>query len=471
MNTLIGKTLQGGKYTLSQELGRGGFGITFKATHHYLGQVVVIKTLNEIGCDAPNFDDLQRKFRDEARRLALCIHPNIVRVSDFFVEEGMPYMVMDYIPGLTLQNIVFPDRPLPEAVAVHYIRQVGEALKVVHQNGLLHRDVKPQNIMLRQGTQEVVLIDFGIAREFSLDQIQTHTSLITTGYAPVEQYLSQGKRTPATDVYGLAATLYAMLTAQIPVASILRDRQPMPAPKDIRPELSSAVNQAVLWGMALDVQNRPSTIDEWLSLLDDEQAHPPLAPSNPTVSATSAATIAVSPRYEPIPNPTPVSRSIRPPQTAEPPPTRPPVSTGRWLIWGSMALAGVAIAGIAAWIGQSQPFRLPQPQPTVSPSPAVETTPTPEPIRRPTPVAPVTPEDSLPFEPEPPEPLPPEVEEEPTPPPPSEPVEPPPESVAPPPPPPAAEIEPLPPEPETIPAPVEVAPEAVEPIPPPPTAE
>src|SRR6478672_1669059 len=246
MDTLLGKTLQGGKYTLEQELGRGGFGITFKATHHYLGQPVVIKTLNEAMRQQPNYDEFERKFQDEARRLALCVHPNIVRLSDFFIEDGRSYMVMDYIPGPTLEAVVFPDNPLPEAIAIHYIKQIGEALKVVHRNGLLHRDIKPQNIILRQGTQEVVLIDFGIAREFTPGVSQTHTSMISSGYAPIEQYVSHEKRTPATDVYGLAATLYALLTAQIPVASILRDRQSMPAPRDLRPELSPAINQAVM---------------------------------------------------------------------------------------------------------------------------------------------------------------------------------------------------------------------------------
>ena len=147
---LVGKKLQGGKYTLEQELGRGGFGITFKARHYYLGQLVVIKTLNETLRQDPAFAKFQRQFQDEARRLALCVHPNIVRVSDFFIEDRLLYMVMDYIPGQTLDMVVFPDYPLPEATAIHYIRQIGAALQVVHQNNLLHRDVKPQNIILVQ---------------------------------------------------------------------------------------------------------------------------------------------------------------------------------------------------------------------------------------------------------------------------------------------------------------------------------
>ncbi len=271
MNIWIGKTLQDGKYTMVQELGRGGFGITFKAIHHYLSQTVVVKTLNESLSHHPDFEQFKEKFQAEARRLALCVHPNIVRVSDFFIEAELPYLVMDYIPGQTLDAIVFPHSPLPEAVAVYYVRQIAEALKVVHANGLLHRDVKPQNIMLHEATQQAVLIDFGIAHEFTPDVTQTHTSLISPGYAPVEQYLSQEKRTAATDVYGLAATLYALLTAQTPAASILRDRQPMPEPRQLQPKLSHAVNRAVMQGMALEVQHRPASIAAWLSQLPDPE--------------------------------------------------------------------------------------------------------------------------------------------------------------------------------------------------------
>lgn len=277
---LAGKTLQRGKYTLEQEIGRGGFGITYRATHHYLGQPVVIKTLNETLRQAPQFTKFYRQFQDEAKRLATCVHPNIVRVSDFFNEDGLPYMVMDYIPGQNLAKVVFPRNPLPEEIAIHYIRQIGAALQVVHHNNLLHRDVKPQNIILRQGTQEVVLIDFGIAREYSADATQTHTNMVSEGYAPIEQYLAHARRTPATDVYALAATLYALLTAKVPVAASLRDRFPMQAPREIKPKLSEVVNYAVMRGMELEASARPATIAQWLDLLPDPPSMSPVSNTN-----------------------------------------------------------------------------------------------------------------------------------------------------------------------------------------------
>lgn len=300
MNSLVGKTLQGDKYTLEQKLGQGGFGVTYKATHHYLAQVVVIKTLDESMHLNPEFARFQRLFQDEARRLALCIHPNIVRVSDFFVEAGWPYMVMDYVEGQTLQDILAPGKPLAEATAIHYIRQIADALTVVHQKGLLHRDIKPANIIRREGTHQVVLIDFGIAREFSLNTTQTHTNMLSEGYAPLEQYLIKEKRTPASDVYGLAATLYTLLTAQIPTPAVIRERQPMPVPRELQPHLSAAVNQAIMRGMAIEARYRPSSVKEWLSLLPKVSFEPTQEFVSHLVSTSHEATIALTP---PLANP------------------------------------------------------------------------------------------------------------------------------------------------------------------------
>ncbi|MBD2075369.1 protein kinase [Phormidium sp. FACHB-592] len=388
MSALIGQQLQGGKYTLDEELGRGGFGITFKATHHFLGQTVVIKTLNESLRHEPDYADYQRKFQDEARRLALCVHPNIVRVSDFFIEAGQAYMVMDYLRGPNLEALVFPNQPLPEAIAIHYARQIGSALKVVHQNGLLHRDIKPQNIILRQGTQEVVLIDFGIAREFTPGSTQNHTSLISAGYAPIEQYLSEEKRTPATDVYGLAATLYALLTARVPTASILRDRQPLPDPRELRPELSAATNQAVIRGMAVDVGYRPASMDEWLALLPDA----PSIPAAPTPSLSqpaafvpptpTAATLAVgqrSPQRPQLPN-----GSVQQPDKtlAGAPATAP--RQNRYLLpllLGALLLTMLGTALIAAFYKPETPTEVIVEEPTPTPSlePSIAASPKPLP--------------------------------------------------------------------------------------------
>ena len=361
-----GTTLQGGKYTLDREIGRGGFGITFKAAHHYLHQVVVIKTLNEKLRQHPDFAKFERQFQDEARRLATCVHPNIVRVSDFFVEDGLPYMVMEYIPGETLaEGYVMAGIPLPEATAIHYIRQIGAALEVVHKNGLLHRDIKPDNIILRQGTQEVVLIDFGIAREFNSGARQTHTGMVSEGYSPIEQYMSNAPRTPATDVYGLAATLYTLLTAQIPMPALLRDREKMPSPRELQPHLSAAVNQAVMRGMAVDARFRPNNVAEWLNLLPVTGINSVPQP----VSTQAIQTINLS-TQEAIPiNSLPQIKKNS---------TQPPAFTPKFdkdiakKVLNPKVFIGTGIAMLAAAAGFSAIRVASKPQPQASPQPIVE---------------------------------------------------------------------------------------------------
>ena len=272
MTELAGKSLQNGKYIIERELGQGGFGITYKATDKSSSIEVVIKTLNSRWQNNSDQTKLNFEFENEARRLSKCSHANIVEYRDFFVENGLPYIVMEYIRGVTLDKLIQPHQPLPEATAINYIRQVGEALTVVHQNGLLHRDIKPQNMILRQGTQQVMLIDFGIAREFSQGVTKTHTNLITNGYAPLEQYFPKAKRTAASDVYALAATLYTLLTAEIPLAATLRERLPFASPKKLVPQLSDRISEAVMCGMALEPEDRPSCVSQWLALLEGAQS-------------------------------------------------------------------------------------------------------------------------------------------------------------------------------------------------------
>ncbi|NEQ31990.1 MAG: serine/threonine protein kinase [Leptolyngbya sp. SIO4C5] len=363
----VGQTLQDSKYTLKQLLGTGGFGVTFEAFHHLLGQPVVIKTLNQNSLNSPDFQTLKQQFQHEAQRLAQCIHPNIVRISDYFVEAGLPFMVMDYIPGQSLGEIVFPQSPLPESTAIEYVRQIGSALTAVHEAGLLHRDIKPHNIIVRTGTQSVVLIDFGIAREFQAGQIQTHTSLISAGYAPIEQYMTQAKRTPATDVYGLAATLYALVTAQIPVASILRDRQPLPAPRDLNPQITHQTNDAILQGMKLESEDRPSTVEQWLRLLPESTAAAiaPAATSSPA-TPTTAATMAVAPRRSATTHPASAEPAAAKATAAAAQPSRPHPP---WLLWSAIASAIIVVGGLAVTAAQRSFNQTNNP---VSPPPATE---------------------------------------------------------------------------------------------------
>ncbi|HEY9833483.1 MAG TPA: serine/threonine-protein kinase, partial [Stenomitos sp.] len=258
-----GQVLQGGKYTIEHQLGQGGFGITYLAQDKR-GHQVVIKTLRDIEPNSPDFDKRQQDFVNQALRLKGCQHPHIVEVYEL-IKEGQQWgIVMEYIAGETLANCGI----LSESEALHYIEQIGDALTLVHQKRLLHRDVKPQNIMVRACQSEAVLIDFGIARAFIPDVTLTHTTHLTPTYAPPEQYNSRGRWSPCIDIYALAATLYKLLTGTPPTSSVSRIiGSPLTPPQELNPSISSSVNSAILQGMDLKPENRPQSVQEWLTLL------------------------------------------------------------------------------------------------------------------------------------------------------------------------------------------------------------
>jgi serine/threonine protein kinase len=300
MQMMVGETLQSGRYRLDSVLSQGGFGITYRATHTLLRKTVVVKTLNDSQRKQEDFEQLQQRFIAEAQRLAQFQHPHIVRVSDFFVEAGLPFIVMDYIPGRTLAEVA-NRHPLPESQAIYYIRQVGAALQIIHGQGLLHRDVKPENIILREDTETVVLIDFGIAREFTAGTTETNTGLLSAGYAPVEQYLPRHRWTPATDIYALAATFYALLTGRPPVASVLRDRLPLEDLSRFQPPISPATREAVLRGMAIEADRRPQTVADWLALLTPATRSVNSKSSSTKLSTLTGETLAVLPSEHRLP--------------------------------------------------------------------------------------------------------------------------------------------------------------------------
>ena len=268
MAWLSGQELQNGKYTIEKELGEGGFGITYRARDNQ-GNFVVIKTLNNAIQKRADFAKFQQDFLNEAIKLAKCNHPHIVQIYEVIHENDLWCMVMEYIDGEDLGSFVENQGILSETEALRYIQQIGSALTLVHNNGLLHRDIKPQNIMLRAGKSEAVLIDFGIAREFTPNLTKTHTKILSDGFAPIEQYDARAKRGEFTDVYALAATLYSVLTGELPTISPMRAiGTELEEAKKINSSISDRVNQAIIKGMELKPENRPQSINEWLSLLN-----------------------------------------------------------------------------------------------------------------------------------------------------------------------------------------------------------
>jgi serine/threonine protein kinase len=281
MGWLSGQQLQDGKYTIEKELGEGGFGITYRARDNH-GNYVVIKTLNNAIQKRADFAKFQQDFLNEAIKLAKCSHPHIVQIYEVIHENDLWCMVMEYIDGEDLGTLVENQGVFSETEALRYIQQIGEALTVVHDNGLLHRDIKPQNIMLRSGKSEAVLIDFGIAREFTPNLTKTHTKILSDGFAPIEQYDARAKRGAFTDVYALAATLYSVLTGELPTISPMRAiGTELEEAKKINSSISDKVNQAIIKGMELKPENRSQSINEWLSLLNIQKTS-----NNTILSAT-----------------------------------------------------------------------------------------------------------------------------------------------------------------------------------------
>ena len=269
-----GQQLDDGKYIIEEYLGGGGFGETYRAQNRHEGKSVAIKTLNLFQQFQPDFAKTQNKFLKEAMSLAKCRHPHIVEVYDIFREGDFNCMVMELIDGIDLATHLKENGRLSEQKALSMIQQLGDALTCVHKQNLTHRDVKPENIMLRKRGMEAVLIDFGLARQATLSgKLMTNSSRGTEHYAPIELAEQRSQLGPYTDVYSLAATLYNMLTDQKPIPSPGRKIiDPFIQPKQYDNKISDRVNAAIVKGMELEPQNRPHSVQEWLDLLIPKKA-------------------------------------------------------------------------------------------------------------------------------------------------------------------------------------------------------
>lgn len=284
-----GDTLKDGKYTIREVLGQGGFGITYRVRDEN-GRQFALKTLNDEAIAQPNFAKLHEDFMNEALRLAKFNHPRIVKVykllqetvrkNNLFSSISLCCILMEYIEGTNLEEWVQRRGAIPEAEAVRYIQQIGEALTAIHGEGLLHRDVKPSNIILRASNSEAVLIDFGIARDFTPTH-STHTISGTLCYGAPEQFdptLAEPK--DYTDVYALAATLYHLVTGTLPTSAVFRAMNaPLKPVKQIVPSLSDNLHNAIVSGMELLPEKRPQTVQSWLKLFSKSATIPQTQPA------------------------------------------------------------------------------------------------------------------------------------------------------------------------------------------------
>ena len=263
-------TLQGGKYRIIKKLGQGGFGITYLAENTMLEGKVAIKEFffkeycerNELTCHVTvptsnNRDTVQRfkqKFIKEAKTIFRLNHPNIVRILDVFEENDTAYYVMEYIEGESLSDMVTRRGAIPFAEAIGYVKAAAEALMYIHSKKINHLDIKPGNLMKRNEDGEILLIDFGVAKQYDLDTSQGTTTTpvgISCGYSPTEQYRKNGVQTfsPQSDVYSLAATLFKLLTGNTPPEAMEIQDEGLPVAELQAKHIPSAVISAIAMAM------------------------------------------------------------------------------------------------------------------------------------------------------------------------------------------------------------------------------
>ena len=300
----IEESLKEHEYFELEELGSGATGVTYRVRRGNDQKLIVLKTIkNDLlyriiksaNQELKELDNAITNFTKEAEILSNFKHRHIVSYYDHLTIEykflinnpdkkpndkpyllrqlNLLFLLMEYIEGETLEEVLSRrDSPLENKEALGYIQQIGEALTFVHNKDVLHRDIKPQNIMVRKTTNDAVLIDFGIAREFNSKVTQTHTVAFTQGYASPEQLEPRAKRGNYTDVYGLAATFFYLLTKEHPTHAMLRksDSSSFVEPKKINSNISDRVNEAILWGMELEPSKRPRTVQQWLAKLEYE---------------------------------------------------------------------------------------------------------------------------------------------------------------------------------------------------------
>lgn len=252
MSDLVGQRL--GNYHLLRLLGQGGFASVYLGKHQYLETQAAIKVLN-----TRLMEDEFKYFSNEARTIANLVHPNIVRILEFGVEDKTPFLVMDYAPGGTLRQRHHRGMPVALPVVVTYVKQVAQALQFAHDRKLIHRDIKPENMLLGQNG-DILLADFGIAVINNSSDYRSREIAGTVAYIAPEQF--QGRPQTASDQYALGIVVYEWLTGTRPFQGSFVEIAtqhmftPPPSLREIIPTLSQSVEQVVLKALAKEPKER-----------------------------------------------------------------------------------------------------------------------------------------------------------------------------------------------------------------------
>lgn len=292
-----GYILQKGKFKLKHVVGQGGFGITYNGVwftevkgplgaltteipvcikeYFFKDYCYRDKETNAVKVHSETGKILFSKFKEklikEAKILSDVSHPYIVNVLEVFEENNTAYIVMEYISGCSLKYMLDNNGVLSENKTLKYTRQIGEALSFVHQNSILHLDIKPSNILIDKN-DNARLIDFGVSKRYDIASQETSTTMLTLskGFASIEQYDDEGTQTfsPCPDIYSLGATMYNLITGKVPTESILRATRPLIKPSEINPEITPKTEAAILKAMEIIPENRFQCAADMLNALD-----------------------------------------------------------------------------------------------------------------------------------------------------------------------------------------------------------
>lgn len=279
------------RYQIVAPIGQGGMGAVYRASDRLLpGRVCAVKEIAPDPEVTPDLlSELQEQFRREAEVLARLDHPNLPKVSDYFTENGREYLVMDFVPGHDLRELVDEARQrgefLDEAQVLGWADQLCDALAYLHAQDppILHRDIKPSNIKLTPSGL-IKLVDFGLVKLLTSDESRTVTVVQgrgTAAYTPLEQYGSDDSHTDSrSDLYALSATLYHLLTGRSPATARERflDPNALVPPRVYNPHVPPALEQALLAGLALHPKDRPANITDFRQRLHQSNLPVNLAP-------------------------------------------------------------------------------------------------------------------------------------------------------------------------------------------------
>ncbi|MCO4743690.1 MAG: serine/threonine protein kinase [Proteobacteria bacterium] len=353
-----GDSLSSGRYALLDLIGEGASAAVYRAKDTSLDLPRAVKVLRPTETRG---DDQRRRLRAEARALSELSHPNILRMFDFGAEGTYDYVVMQLAEGGSLSEVIKTQGPMEASLAVDYTLQVLGALAHAHSRGIVHRDVKPQNILL-DGEGKALLADFGIALVVDDDTRSTRTGVAmgTMAFMAPEQRLDARSVGPSADLYAVATTLYNLLTDDNPV-DLFAAAEDSPRWRGIDPRIVAVIQHAVRYDPATRYQDADTMYTELLKARED---------------LTTAVPIVVSPGPKPVPEAHPTGVTLVAPPTEE------------RVVWPWLVAAGLlALALFGVWT-QSRPASVAPP--TEIAEAAVEPLPAPEPVEvsEPTPVEP-----------------------------------------------------------------------------------